>query len=278
MKNVFMLVVLAVFSACVLAGCAPDTDNLTPIQTEKPQPAEATLLPSSLSPAPVQSTAPTEEAFSLTVPYQAYPEDVEGITVTVHIPDGDVVFGALAPQLERLYNGKWTTLSGMGYCGTPDEIKDGALVPLPVSSYEGASPGEYRVSLSVSDNLSLETDIKAYAYFELTEGSRVTADPRAYSAGAGDLTLVVYNPSEGLITLADTEIHIEKKDGGDWIGSGLAAALGTLALEQGETSWISADLSNLNLPSGTYRATVILSRNFNGEEIREVRRPEFQVK
>ncbi len=275
MKNVIMLAVLAVFSACVLAGCAPDTDNMTPIQTEKPQSAEATLRPSSLSPAPVQSTAPTEEAFSLTVPYQAYPEDVESITTTVHIPDGDVVFGALAPQLERLYNGKWTALSGMGYCGTPDEIKDGALVPLPVSSYEGVSPGEYRVSLSVSDNLSLETDIKAYAYFELTEGMRVTADPRSYPANAASLTLMVINPSEGLVTLADLEIQIEMLDG---VGYGLATAKDSLALEQGEELTVSVSLAGLNLPPGTYRAVVILQRNFKGEDIREVRLPEFEIK
>ena len=275
MKNVIMLAVLAVFSACVLAGCAPDTDNMTPIQTEKPQSAEATLRPSSLSPVPVQSTAPPEEAFSLTVPYKAYPEDVESITVTVHIPDGDVVFGAHAPQLERLYNGKWTALSGMGYCGTPDEIKDGALVPLPVSSYEGVSPGEYRVSLSVSDNLSLETDIKAYAYFELTEGMRVTADPRSYPANAASLTLMVINPSEGLVTLADLEIQIEMLDG---VGYGLATAKDSLALEQGEELTVSVSLAGLNLPPGTYRAVVILQRNFKGEDIREVRLPEFEIK
>ncbi len=275
MKRCPLLPALILCIALLMVSCSPPNAGAAPLPSAT---AAAALSHAAPTAAPVQAAATPDDPFSLSVPYQTYPQDIESIIVTVHIPAGERVFGALAPQLERLTDGEWTALRGMGYCGTPDEIKDGARMPLPVGSYDGISPGEYRVSLSVSEDLKLETDMQAYAYFILTEGVRVTADPRPYAADAGDLTLVVLNPSEGRVTLADTEIQIEMKDNGDWIGCGPASALGSLALEPGEKDWFSAELSGFNLPSGTYRAIVVLSRLFHGEEIREVRMPEFQVK
>lgn len=248
-----------------MSGCAPaDT---------KPAATEA-----SSTAAQIQSKEQPDDALNVSVPYSVYPEDVEYITMTVHVLEGAELYGALAPQVERLTDNEWVPLLGEGYCGTPDKLRDGTQLRIPIQQYEGAGAGKYRVSLGASKTMSSKADMRVYAEFELTDGVSVSADPRAYTVDGEALTLVVYNPSDGDVTLADEEIRLETMSGGEWVGCGSAEAEQSLALKEGEKGWVSVALQGEVYASGTYRMVVTFDRDFHGEEVREVRMPEFQIK
>ncbi len=255
---------LTVCTACLLVGCSP-----VPDQTDTP-PVAAQV--------PAQTTPVLIQNYGITVPHECYPASIEEIPVTLHLPEDVTAWGAHAPVLEKLADGTWHPLRFIeGFSGTPQEIIDGTRIFLMPDMFEGVGQGKYRVGLDVSFEPGGDADTWAYATFTLAAGALAKVNPPLLSADVGQLTLIIENPSEGLVSLAETDPLIELKDGDDRIGCGVGSLDDILKLDEHESGVLTVTLPEYAREPGVYRIIIVLERAFRGEKMTEVSMPVFEL-